>query len=344
MLQRKIIYVISLTMVILFAGQSVFATGDFARFFTANLSSRSAIADGTSVITFRVQVARSSGSGSAFSESNVPVSATTTGTADISPANGTTDANGNISFTITSKTAGTHTIKIISSSNGGPESTVLTKNIDFIATTPSSAPNPASGSSSGSMPRPLGTDTARNQVKQGNSSKKKQKSVTGPLVINEVRLGGKKMSPSKENGIPKIEAAKFIELQGKIAPKTNITIYIYSKPKKYTAESDLEGNWSILVSNLPIGNHRAELELEDPNTKKTLPRIELGSFEIVPTKVNKQVVNLEHSDNKKIAQYTPLLASVIGTIIGLVIIVVIIRKYRHKIFKKYRSRNDSLHL
>lgn len=342
MLQRKIVYIAVLLAIFTFVGQSVVAVESFARFFSASLSSRSAIADGKSSITFRVQVTRSDGNGGAFAESSVPVSAVTSGSADITPVNGTTDAHGNIVFTITSKSVGTNAIKIISSTNGGPESTVLTKNVDFVASNASPAQNPPP--SSGSMPRPLGSDTSRQQAKQSSSNKKKQKTATGPLTLNEVRLGGKKISPSKDHVIPKIEAAKFIELQGKTTPKTNMTIYIYSKPKKYTAESDMEGNWSVLVGSLPAGKHRAELELVDPATKKTLPRVELGSFEIVPTKVNRQVVNIEHSDNKKITQYIPVVAGIIGTITGLVVVVVFIRKYRHKIFKKYKSKNDSLHL
>ncbi len=279
---------------LLFIGaHSANAASGFDRYFTPSYPSGTTAAVNNTV-TLRITVTSTDRVAPIAPEAGVPVSATATSGAKITPSSSTTDTNGNINFAISSNNPGIVTVNIISAPSPGPEKTVLTQSVNFTAANHSrpiqgSPLQPTTNSKSSKK-------SSKNQPSMSNAGyippSPKKKAKLGTPTVSEVTFDGKKAVLKDQSNIPHIPHGKPFVLKGKTIPDSEITIYIFSKPKKFKTKSDTDGNWLVIISNIPAGKHHAELEIRNKNGKPS-PRTQLGYFNIT---ANTNKVNVTSHD------------------------------------------------
>ncbi len=94
--------------------------------------------------------------------------------------------------------------------------------------------------------------------------------------VNNLRINEDAITAEK----PSFPAKKPIVFSGKTIPNGKVTIYVFSEPKMFTTTADKDGNWRLEATNIPNGDHHAELEVTDPTTNQTSKRSRLLEFTV----------------------------------------------------------------
>lgn len=170
------------------------------------------------------------------------------------------DANGNVSTTLTSGSAGQATVTLTwwPDLGSGPveDSKIATKTASFAVPT---APAPVSKPKT-SAPAPItvtpkpSTPALASILVKGSAV-----AVDQPVMVKE---------------------DEPLVLSGKTVPNGIVTLYIFSDPKKAEVVADKDGNWTYEISGLPPDEHRVEMEVTDPATKLTSDRAQVLAFTV----------------------------------------------------------------
>lgn len=170
-------------------------------------------------------------------------------------------------FTIASSVAGTKTLTATTRwSYGGSAKIGSGVSVNFAA--PAAAPTPTKKQTTPSTPTPAPVPTP-----------------TPPAIPTLSTLTADGTQVKTDHAVS-LEQGKPLVLSGKTIANGKITLYVFSDPKQFTTTADKDGNWSIMVKDLPTGNHHAEVEVTDPATNQTSARAKLLEFSVVATKAS----------------------------------------------------------
>lgn len=222
---------------------------------TLTPSSSSAVADGSSVITFTIKNSAQYGYG--YWCITVTGSGNTIGgiPANINGDCVQGDAGGNASFTLKSTVAESKTISL---KTEDADPVAASASVKFTA-------KPVAVQQPTTTQNPTPTETA---------------APSAPTV-----------STTKVDGADKdideaitVDSSKPLELSGKTVPNGVVTLTIHSTPKTVTTTADADGNWSYTITGLEAGKHTVFATVTDPVTDKTSDRATLLKFTVTAAK------------------------------------------------------------
>lgn len=170
-----------------------------------------------------------------------------------------TDTSGAASFTLSSTTVETKTLKFTQSGWQAPGSDAPVITVTFTAVPAAPAPTTSA--------RPTSTvPTVPVEVQPPETPKTTSLAIGNQPVVDARHITLNDKQP--------------LVLQGATVPNGIIKLYIFSTPREVTVTADAQGKWSYSVTGLEPGQHHVEAEVTDPATSKTSARATLASFAV----------------------------------------------------------------